>query len=84
MPSEDPLDITGMLAAWSEGDEEALASVMPLVYDDLRLIARRRLGRSPVPTVSQAHWRMRLISSWSTRAALDATTGPTSSRCVHR
>ena len=51
MPSEDPLDITGMLAAWSKGDEEALASVMPLVYDDLRLIARRHLGRSPAPTV---------------------------------
>ncbi len=51
MPSEDPLDITGMLASWSKGDEEALASVMPLVYDDLRLIARRHLERSPAPTV---------------------------------
>ena len=48
---EDQLDITGMLAAWSKGDEQALADVMPLVYDDLRLIARRHLGRSPVPSL---------------------------------
>ena len=50
VPPKD-LDITGMLAAWSKGDEQALADVMPLVYDDLRLIARRPLRRSPAATV---------------------------------
>lgn len=58
MPSEDRLDITGMLAAWSKGDEVALANVMPLVYGDLRLIARRHLRRSPgsaVQSGSLAH-----------------------------
>jgi RNA polymerase sigma-70 factor (ECF subfamily) len=45
------LDITGMLAAWSKGDEKALSRVMPLVYEDLRLIARRHLGRSRVQGV---------------------------------
>jgi RNA polymerase sigma factor (TIGR02999 family) len=49
--TKDQLDITGMLAAWSRGDEKALADVMSLVYDDLRLIARRHLGRSPAPAV---------------------------------
>src|ERR1700716_951125 len=49
VPPKD-LDITGMLAAWSKGDEQALADVMPLVYDDLRLIARRHLRRSPAAT----------------------------------
>jgi RNA polymerase sigma factor (TIGR02999 family) len=48
---EEQLDITEMLAAWSKGDEKALAEVMPLVYDDLRLIARRHLGRSPAASV---------------------------------
>ncbi len=48
---EDQLDITGMLAAWAKGDENALADVMPLIYQDLRLIARRQLGRSPAPIV---------------------------------
>ncbi len=48
---EDHVDITGMLAAWNKGDENALADVIPLIYDDLRLIARRQLGRSPGPIV---------------------------------
>lgn len=34
-----------MLAAWSRGDEAALGDVMPLIYGDLRLIARRHLAR---------------------------------------
>jgi len=40
-----------MLAAWNRGDENALADVMPLIYEDLRLIARRQLGRTPAPIV---------------------------------
>ena len=47
VPPNNHPDITGMLAAWSKGDEEALTEIMPLVYEDLRLIARRQLGRSP-------------------------------------
>jgi RNA polymerase sigma-70 factor (ECF subfamily) len=47
----DQLDITGMLAAWSKGDAKALRDVMPLVYRDLRLIARRHLGRVPAQGV---------------------------------
>ena len=50
---EDQPDITGMLADWSRGDETALADVMPLVYEDLRLLARRHLRRSP-PTAVQS------------------------------
>jgi len=38
------LDITGRLAAWNNGDQQALVDVIPLVYDDLRLIARQHLG----------------------------------------
>ncbi len=45
MSGTDGLDITGMLAAWSNGDEKALKDVMPLVYDDLRVLARKHLGR---------------------------------------
>ena len=65
--SKDEPDITGMLAAWTKGDEGALADVMPLVYEELRLIARRHLGRSPAPTVqsgSLAHEAyLRLVSA---------------------
>jgi RNA polymerase sigma-70 factor (ECF subfamily) len=49
--SEDQLDITGMLAAWSRGDQKALTDVMPFVYSDLRVIARRHLGRVPAQGV---------------------------------
>jgi len=49
--SEDPLDITGMLAAWTAGDEQALRDVMPVIYGDLRLIARKHLARRPGQSV---------------------------------
>src|SRR5690349_1282619 len=49
---ERQLDITAMLAAWARGDETALADVAPLIYDDLRGIARRHLGRAPAATVA--------------------------------
>ena len=38
-------DITGLLAAWNDGDEEALKRVIPLIYPELRRIARRHLTR---------------------------------------
>lgn len=44
-----PDDISGLLVAWSRGDEAALNDVMPLVYRDLRGIARRRLRQSSGP-----------------------------------
>ena len=37
-------DISGLVAAWSEGDEEALSRLVPVVYPELRRIARRQLG----------------------------------------
>jgi RNA polymerase sigma-70 factor (ECF subfamily) len=45
MAAKGPLDITGLLVAWSKGDEAALNDLMPLVYEDLRGIARRQLSR---------------------------------------
>jgi RNA polymerase sigma-70 factor, ECF subfamily len=38
-------DISGMLAAWSEGNEEALSRLIPVVYPELRRIARVHLAR---------------------------------------
>ena len=38
-------DITGLLHACSQGDEQAMDELIPLVYDDLRAIARQRLAR---------------------------------------
>jgi RNA polymerase sigma factor (TIGR02999 family) len=36
-------DVTGLLIDWSKGDRSALDRLMPLVYDELRGVARRRL-----------------------------------------
>jgi RNA polymerase sigma factor (TIGR02999 family) len=38
-------EITLLLAAWSEGNEEALTRLIPLVYPELRRIARLHLAR---------------------------------------
>ena len=45
MTVERPRDISWLIAAWGNGDEQALASLMPLVYPELRRIARRHLAR---------------------------------------
>ena len=42
---DDDIDVTELLAAWSEGDPRALGELMPAVYDDMRRIARRQLRR---------------------------------------
>ena len=34
-------DISGLIAAWGEGDEQVLRSLMPAVYPELRRIARQ-------------------------------------------
>ncbi len=41
----DPGDITRLMARWSRGDEAAFESLLELVYDDLRHLARRHLAR---------------------------------------
>jgi RNA polymerase sigma factor (TIGR02999 family) len=37
-------EVTGLLQAWSAGDEEALQKLMPLVYEELRRAARRYMA----------------------------------------
>jgi RNA polymerase sigma factor (TIGR02999 family) len=38
-----PADVTGLLRQWTAGDESARDQLIPLVYDRLRKLARRRL-----------------------------------------
>ena len=45
MTTRSPEDISGLLVAWSKGNQTALNDLMPLVYEDLRGIARRQLSR---------------------------------------
>lgn len=61
-PTEDPMpvepatqseppqgagEVTLLLNAWSDGDSGALDGLMPLVFDELRKIARRHFGDEP-------------------------------------
>ena len=47
MTAEGPPDISGLIAPWGNGDEEALNRVVPLFYPELRRVARHHLGCRP-------------------------------------
>jgi RNA polymerase sigma factor (TIGR02999 family) len=50
---QDSSDVTGLLKRASEGDQEAVDALIPLVYDELRSIAHARLrGERPGHTLS--------------------------------
>lgn len=40
-----PEDVTQLLLDWSKGDQSALDKLMPVVYDELRQLARRYMSR---------------------------------------
>lgn len=72
-----PNDVTALLLSWSDGDRDAPAKLMPLVYDELRRLARDHLRRErpdhtlqPTALVNEVY--LRLIDqqrvSWQTRA----------------
>jgi RNA polymerase sigma-70 factor (ECF subfamily) len=46
-------DVTRLLQAWQAGDEDALERLMPLVYDELRRVARARLRAEPAGHILQ-------------------------------
>src|SRR5215203_5410406 len=45
MANTDSQQITSLLVDWSNGNQDALDNLMPLVYDELRRIARRFMRR---------------------------------------
>jgi RNA polymerase sigma factor (TIGR02999 family) len=63
-----PHPITELLKAWSAGDKDALDELMPLVYDDLRRVARGRMaleseGQSLQATALVHEVYLRLVDS---------------------
>lgn len=59
-------DITQYLRAWEQGDDQALESLLPMVYADLRAIAARHLGSErsghtlqPTALANEAYLRLR-------------------------
>ena len=47
-------DITGLLVAWGRGDEQAFEQLVPIIYDELRRIARHYIEREPAGHQLQA------------------------------
>ena len=79
-----PGDVTRLLKAWREGDQTALERLTPLVYNDLRRIARRfiRLERvdhtlQPTALVHEAYLRLadKAQPQWQDRAHFYAVAG---------
>jgi RNA polymerase sigma factor (TIGR02999 family) len=54
MSPESTQDVSGLLVAWSNGEEEALQRLIPVVYPEMRRIARRHLGRQLDHTLQSA------------------------------
>ncbi len=42
-----PTEITNLLVKWSQGDKDALAELTPILYDELRRVARRVVRHEP-------------------------------------
>jgi len=75
MPSQ-PNDVTGLLRAWSGGDQRARDELLPLIYGELRRRAaahlrRERRGHSFQPTALVHEAYLRLVDQqvpWKNRA----------------
>lgn len=76
-------DITQLLLQWRRGDESALAQLMPLVYEELRRLARQcmrreRVGHTLQTTALVNEAYLRLVNSsrvqWQDRAHFFAIT----------
>ena len=51
MPLTDLPEIDDLLAKWGAGDREALRSLIPMIYQELRKVARQQLRRAPSGTL---------------------------------
>lgn len=61
-----PREVTQVLEAWRAGDDRALERLLPMVYEELRTIAKRQLDRErrghtlqPTALVNEAYLRLK-------------------------
>jgi hypothetical protein len=47
VPNISPREFSGLLDAWASGNQEALDGLIPVLYDELRRIARQYMQREP-------------------------------------
>jgi RNA polymerase sigma factor (TIGR02999 family) len=84
-------NVTGLLVAWNEGEQAAFTRLVPLVYDELRRIARRclrqeRPGHTLAPTALVHEAWTQLIGKsrvqWQDRAHFFGVAGRTMRRIL--
>jgi RNA polymerase sigma factor (TIGR02999 family) len=77
MPTESSREVTQLLVAWGDGDKSALEKLMPLVYQELRRLAKRymrqeRAGHTLQTTALVNEAYLRLVDwkdvRWQNRA----------------
>jgi RNA polymerase sigma-70 factor, ECF subfamily len=57
VPTPSPHEVIRLLLAWSEGEQEALEKLIPLVHEELQRLAHRYLSRtSVVATLCRHLW----------------------------
>jgi RNA polymerase sigma factor (sigma-70 family) len=73
-----PQRVTQLLVNWSQGDTAALAELTPLVYDDLRRLAHRHMGRQrpdhTLQTTALVHEAYLRLADQTTRTGRPALT----------
>ena len=76
-PAVSQQEVTDLLVRWSNGDEDALAALTPLVYEELRRLAHLHMGRQrpnhtlqTTALVNEVYLRLadRTNPRWQTRA----------------
>jgi RNA polymerase sigma-70 factor (ECF subfamily) len=76
-PSVSQQEVTQLLADWSRGDDAAFAKLTPLIYEELRRLAHRHMGRQrpdhtlqTTALVNEAYLRLadQTNPSWQNRA----------------
>jgi len=65
MSGPGPENVTRILSAIGDGDEHAAERLLPLVYDELRRLARYRVAGEPAGRgFRRRRWSMRPICAW--------------------
>ena len=79
-------DITELLNRWSAGDGLAFEELVPLIYADLKRVARRALGNEQhaLTHFSPLRWSTKPTCGWSIRPACTGADGRTSSEQPRR
>jgi hypothetical protein len=77
MPDESRNDVTRILHAVERGEARALDELLPLVYDELRLLASQKLSHeSPGQTLQATDWSEAYSVLW-VRTAMPGQAVPT-------